>query len=398
MKKNLGVFALHPIPYLSPIFKEFNIYQKNNSCLYNLSVFYGNDYSKKSVFNKEFKSYIRQDNDLLDGYRSIFLKNYPLSTKDSFFYRINPTIIWELYNNKIDIILIHGYNTFTSWLTLLISKILNIKVIFRGEVIETKHKPQIIIIKWIKRKLVRIFLNNCNAIMYSCKGNKSFLSARVSLNKKMFFIPCAVDNNFYRKQYQKNIRTSNAFKKKNNIDLNDMVIVFSGRFTERKRPMDILKAVSTIPNRNITLIFLGDGPLMQEMKEFSSTHEIKSIFTGYLNKYEISKYYSISDLFIIPSDYDPSPKALNEAMNFKLPVIVSRGLGTCDDLVDEDKNGYIIDVGDTLTLSKKIDLLNNKRNKLIEFGNYSYNKISSWNFEEDVKSIIQAANYVIKET
>ena len=32
-------------------------------------------------------------------------------------------------------------------------------------------------------------------------------------------------------------------------------------------------------------------------------------------------------------------------MNFKLPVIVSRGLGTCDDLVDEDKNGYIIDVG-----------------------------------------------------
>ena len=159
---------------MSPIFKEFNIYQKNNSCLYNLSVFYGNDYSKKSVFNKEFKSYIRQDNDLLDGYRSIFLKNYPLSTKDSFFYRINPTIIWELHNNKFDIILIHGYNTFTSWLTLLISKILNIKVIFRGEVIETKHKPQIIIIKWIKRKLVRIFLNNCNAIMYSCKGNKSF--------------------------------------------------------------------------------------------------------------------------------------------------------------------------------------------------------------------------------
>ena len=46
-------------------------------------------------------------------------------------------------------------------------------------------------------------------------------------------------------------------------------------------------------------------------------------------------------------------------MNFKIPVIVSRGLGTCEDLVDEDKNGYIIDIGDTL-LSKKIDLLNNR--------------------------------------
>jgi len=398
MKKNLGVFALHPIPYLSPIFKEFNVYQKNNSYLYNLFVFYGNDYSKKSVFNKEFKSYISQDNNLLEGYKSIFLKNYPLSNKDSFFYRVNPSIIWELYNKQFDLILIHGYNTFTSWLILLISKILKIKVIFRGEVIETKHKPQIPIIKWIKRKLVKIFLNSCNAIMYSCKGNKSFLSARLSQNKKMFFIPCAVDNNFYRKQYKRNMSSSTYFKKKNNIDLNDMIIVFSGRFTKRKRPMDILKAVSTIPNRNITLIFLGDGPLIQEMKKFSSSYEIKSIFTGYLDKYEISKYYSISNLFIMPSEYDPSPKALNEAMNFKLPVIVSKGLGTCEDLVDEDKNGYIIDVGDILSLSKKINLLNNNRNKLIEFGDYSFDKVSSWNFEEDVKSIIQAANYVTKET
>ena len=85
MKKNLGVFALHPIPYLSPIFKEFNIYQKNNSCLYNLFVLYGNDYSKKSVFNKEFKSYITQDNDLLDGYKSIFLKTIPFQLKTVFF-------------------------------------------------------------------------------------------------------------------------------------------------------------------------------------------------------------------------------------------------------------------------------------------------------------------------
>ena len=151
-------------------------------------------------------------------------------------------------------------------------------------------------------------------------------------------------------------------------------------------------------NESYKLIILGDGPLIQEMKKFSSSYEIKSIFTGYLDKYEISKYYSISNLFIMPSEYDPSPKALNEAMNFKLPVIVSKGLGTCEDLVDEDKNGYIIDVGDILSLSKKINLLNNNRNKLIEFGDYSFDKVSSWNFEEDVKSIIQAANYVTKET
>ena len=128
--------------------------------------------------------------------------------------------------------------------------------------------------------------------MYSCKGNKSFLSARVSQNKKMFFIPCAVDNNFYRKQYQKIYPHLIRLRK---IILISMIwsLYFLGDSLKEKTYGHI-KSCLTIPNRNITLIFLGDGPLMQEMKEFSSTHEIKSIFTGYLNKYEISKYYSIS--------------------------------------------------------------------------------------------------------
>lgn len=396
MKKNLAIFALHPIPYLSPIFKEFNIFQNRTSSKYDLTVFYGNDYSKKNVYNKEFKSYIKQDNKLLNGYNYIFLKNYPLSRKDSFFYRVNPSIIYELYNKKFDAILIHGYNTFTSWLILLISKLYRIKIIFRGEVIDTKHKSQFPVIKSIKNILVKIFLNNCDAIMYSCRGNKDFLSNRLLKEKKMFFIPCAVDNEFFKNQYIKNKPKSVEFKLKNNIDIKDLVIVFSGRFTRRKRPMDILKAVSLIPNKNITLVFLGDGPLMGKMKIFSSLHGIKSIFTGFLDKHEISRYYSIADLFLMLSEYDPSPKALNEAMNFNLPIIASRGIGTCDDLVDENKNGYIIDVGDFKSLSKKIDLLNNNRDKLIKYGNHSSNKVLSWNFEEDVKSIIRATDYVTK--
>ena len=132
------------------------------------------------------------------------------------------------------------------------------------------------------------------------------------------------------------------------------------------------------------------------MEEYSKRHHIKAIFTGFVNQTEISKYYSISDLNVVISDYDPSPKAMNEAMNFKLPIIVTDVVGTAHDLVKDGKNGFIVKVGDIDSISKKVDFLNKNRKELIRMGNNSFNIVEGWNFKEGVKGIIQAFDYVTK--
>ena len=53
----------------------------------------------------------------------------------SAFSRINYTIPLELFRNKYEFILIHGYENITSWITLFVAKLLGIKTIWRGEAI-----------------------------------------------------------------------------------------------------------------------------------------------------------------------------------------------------------------------------------------------------------------------
>ena len=147
-----------------------------------------------------------------------------------------------------------------------------------------------------------------------------------------------------------------------------MVILFSGRFTKRKRPMDLLNALVKIDNRNITVLFVGDGSERIVMEKFVKDNNIKAVFAGFQNQTEISKYYSISDVCVIISSYDPSPKTMNEVMNFELPIIVTNVVGTAYDLVQDEENGYIVEVSDIDTISKKIDYLNKNRSKLKKNG------------------------------
>ena len=55
----------------------------------------------------------------------------------------------------------------------------------------------------------------------------------------------------------------------------------------------------------------------------------------------LSEVYTISDFFCINSDYDASPKVLNEVLNFKTPVISRNTVGTSGDLIIHKYNGFI---------------------------------------------------------
>ena len=79
---------------------------------------------------------------------------------------------------------------------------------------------------------------------------------------------------------------------------------------------------------------------------------------------------SISDLYCLVSNFDASPKSINEAMNFKLPVITRNTVGTAGDLVINGFNGYIIN--DNISLGKTLKKLITNKNKLNYFSQNSY--------------------------
>ena len=378
-------FASHPIQYNIGLFRAIAKIK-----FLDFQVIFEDDVGLKPMYVKEFKKTIQWDINLLDGYKYKFIKNYSFSPMGGFFARINPSIIPILIREKPTFVILHGYMHLSDLILYSMARLLKIKIIFRGEAVLSLNQYEKTWKEKFKKFILPRFLNNCHKVLYSCTGNKKNWEHYGVLQEKLLPIPCAVDNEFFQ---SKSIELQSQKKiNKNILGINerDLVVLFVAQFTQRKRPLDLLRAVKIIENKNITILFVGDGEEKKKMEEYVKQNELKAKFVGFKNKSELPIYYSIADLVIVISDYDPSPKVINEAMNFELPIIVTDVVGTAHDLVKEKENGYIVKVGDIKKISQKIDYLNKNRDFAKNMGKVSFEIINEWTFEKDAVYIEKA--------
>ena len=83
---------------------------------------------------------------------------------------------------------------------------------------------------------------------------------------------------------------------------------------------------------------------------------------------------------------------MNEAMNFRLPVIVSDLVGCGADLVKHGENGYIFKTGDTEELSRYLEELIINEEKRKSFGEKSSEIVKCYNYDKTVESILKIIN------
>jgi glycosyltransferase involved in cell wall biosynthesis len=393
MKNKLKVFyiASHPVQYHVGIYREL---AKVDRIVF--KVIYQDDVGLRPRYEKEFKHDIQWDIDLLSGYKKEFMKNYSFNPMNGFFSRVNFGLFDKILFKQPDVIIFTGYVTLSDWLILFLAKSFKVKLIWRGEAVLKGYENSKLLKYRFKKIILKYFFKLCDAIMFSCKGNKEYLKFYGVEEEKLFFIPCAVDNCFFKNEKKKYISEKTKIKAELKIEQNDLVILFSARFTTRKRPFDLLKALKKIDNSNLTILFVGDGLDRKKMEHFAKNNNIKAIFTGFMNQTEISKYYTISDIGVVISDYDPSPKSMNEIMNFELPIIVTNVVGTAYDLIEDEINGFIVNVGDIESIAEKINYFNNNRESLKIMGKKSFDIVQKWNFKQDVNGILDAIEYIKK--
>jgi len=75
---------------------------------------------------------------------------------------------------------------------------------------------------------------------------------------------------------------------------------------------------------------------------------------------ELPKYYSMADVFVLPTLYDPCPKVILEAMACETPIIASKVSGI-PELIKNGREGILIPSKNSNLLADKIiDLLSNQ--------------------------------------
>ena len=379
-------FNTHPIQYFAPLYKEIN-----DDDSFDLEVWYGSDHGLGGEIDKQFGTKVKWDIPILEGYKYKFLKNYSWKPGlyNGFFGLINLGVWKELsILPKKSIIIVHGWKPFTTIFLIISAKIKGHRTCLRSESPLSHEAGRGYISLFIRKIILKYFLFNFyDYFLYIGIQNKLFYKNYGVPNSKLIFTPYAVNNSYFQREARILAPLRETIKANLNIPPTHKILLFSGKYIDKKRPLDLLRAFSMIQG-DVTLILLGEGNLRNQMEEEINNSRIKNvILTGFINQSQISEFYTIADIFIMCSDYGETwGLSTNEAMNFSLPIIVSDRTGNHSDLIRE--NGLVFTTGDILDLKNKIlTILSKNEEDRILMGNKSRDLINEYSYKKIIKNL-----------
>jgi UDP-glucose:(heptosyl)LPS alpha-1,3-glucosyltransferase len=175
-------------------------------------------------------------------------------------------------------------------------------------------------------------------VAISKRGKDEIIRHYGTQAEKIRVVYNAIDTNRFDLPDHEKIR--NEVRRSLGISQNAPVLLFVGSGFQRKGLPFAIKALARL-DAEVRLIVIGHDR-MNPYRALAKKEGVEKrvIFLGPLA--DVEKYYCASDLFIFPTIYEPFGNVCLEAMAAGIPLVTSRICGGSE-LLDESKNGYIID-------------------------------------------------------
>ncbi len=163
--------------------------------------------------------------------------------------------------------------------------------------------------------------------------------------------------------------------------MEEKIVTFLGRITMQKGPEYFIEAASLVLKKmnNVRFVMAGSGDMMNSMVQRVAELGISDHFhfTGFLSGNDVVQMFSLTDVFVMPSVSEPFGIVPLEAMQSKVPVIISNQSGVAEIL----ENAIKIDFWDTLAMADAI------------YGLLNYNALSE-HFKEKGKVEVNNLRWV----
>lgn len=383
----LAILASHPIQYFAPLFRALAA-----SKSIDLTVYYCSRHGLDVTIDPEFGQAFSWDVPLLEGYRSVFLRNYGWDEGSGRFASlINPAIIECLRRERHDALIVHGYEHMSKWLAIAGAKIAGTPLFMRGE--SQLLTPRSPIRRLAKHAVLRPLMRALDGALYLGEENRRFYRHYGLASDRLTHVPYVVDNDFFsaRREALRGLR--HGIRADFGIPDGVTVVLAAGKLVPKKQPLQLLEAFARVRRRvPAFLLFAGDGPLRDDLTrragELGMTESVR--VTGFLNQTEIPRAYVAADMLVLASRVEPWGLVVNEAMNFGLPIVATNAVGSATDLIRENENGFIVPWSDYELLADRIEQLVSDADRRAEFGRRSLEIISAWGISRAVDGIVDA--------
>lgn len=383
------VLTSHPIQYNAPLFKRLaERSELDLTVLYCSSL--GTSLSGGRMMN--FAEHVVWDIDLLDGYRSKFLRNLIPAHPQRRWTLASPQVCTELAARRYDVLITFGWAYPVDWLSFLTASLLGIPFLLYGDsdVRNTgtrAHLARSIALKWLCRQ--------ASGALYTGTFNRDFYIRHGMSPECLWSSPMAVDNDRFASREREIARA--RLRLANGV----CYFLFVGTLLPRKCPDLVISAVADLQQNGhrVGLIMTGSGPMERELREIVAEQRMSDVhFLGFVNQSEMPLIYAAADVLVLPSQRDPRGTVVNEAMAAGLPVIVSSGTGVWGpgDIVQHGREGLVFPAGELAALRDACLRLTDVSTRT-EMAAAASARIESSSYEQAVSGWLAAVHSVVEE-
>ncbi len=180
--------------------------------------------------------------------------------------------------------------------------------------------------------------------------------------------------------------------KKEFLIKDEKILLYVGSGFKRKGAEELLEIISKLQYQNIKCFIVGKEKKLNYYKNKAKELGIeeKVIFTG--PRSDVDKFYSMADVFLFPTHYEPFSNVILEAMSFENAVFTTKQNGAAE-ILDEI---YVMQHPKDFSVVQKIDNLFFDENRLSKIKKENTETVQNFSIEKNVKDTLSIINKLLK--
>lgn len=387
MKKlKLAIVCTHPIQYYAPVFRALAKSDKVWPRVY----YTWSQSSEGGAFDPDFGARFAWDIPLLEGYDHSFVTNTAKHPTASRFFGVKtPTLFREITGWGADAILVFGWPLY-SHLRALVDFKGKLPVLFRGD--STLLDPIRPLRRLARRMLLGWIYSHVDIAIAVGQNSRDYFMWCGLPPARIAFAPHSVDTHRFGDPAGEHERKAARWRSELGIPPEAIVLVFAGKFIEKKDPMLLLESFLQLRS-SAHLVFVGSGEREDSLRERAG--QMQNVhFLPFQNQSEMPSVYRLGDLFVLPSrgPGETWGLAMNEAMASGRPVIAGSRVGGARDLIRSDETGWTFESADLAGLTGALHTgLELGRDGLLRLGQSARKSMAKWSTAAAAAGIEDAA-------
>ncbi len=334
--KKIAFIVSHPVQYYTPLYRR--LAQRDDLAIKVFFTWHGGD---RAQLDQGFQKPVAWDIPLTDGYEHEVVPNVARDPGSHRFFGLrNPSLVAAVLAWRPDAVHVTGYAYHSHFFAMRALARRGIPVLFRGDshLLDGRGAGW----RWaMKRAVLSKVFSWPSAFLYVGEANRNYYCAFSVPESKLFYCPHSIEVERFAHPEEKLEQDAAAWRTELGIQQDGKVLLFAGKFEDKKRPVPLMNAFLKCNLPKTVLVIVGDGNQGDAVRALAARHPERFRVLPFQNQSRMPVVYRLGDWVVLPSRNETWGLAVNEALACGRPVLVSDRVGCHADVIRSEWSGDV---------------------------------------------------------